>query len=226
LRTVIVANGELGHPADAKARLNSADFVIAADGGLQHCLNLGLTPDLIVGDLDSVPQATLDKVERAGAHISRYPRRKDATDLELAISESKQRDQLDITIMAAIGGRWDQSLANLHLLAHPEFAGLDLKIVDGPQSAFRVQAGKPLTIHGRPGDTVSLLAIGGSVQGVRTEGLEYALNGEALTHGSSRGVSNVLSAESARVAVSRGTLLCLLLHGGEAALHEDQEGGF
>ncbi|MGA9533032.1 MAG: thiamine diphosphokinase [Anaerolineales bacterium] len=226
MHTIIVANGELGYPAAAKQQLRSADFIIAADGGLQHCLQLGLTPDLIVGDLDSIPDALLEKIQRDGAQVSRYPRRKDATDLELALLEAQQSGHLEVTVLAAIGGRWDQSLANLQLLSNPAFDDLNLKIVDGPQIAYRVRSGSPLTLNSRPGDTVSLIPVGGDVLGVRTAGLEYALDGDTLNHGSSRGVSNVMTGESAQIQVEGGTLLCLLIRGGAGALELDREGGF
>lgn len=226
MRTVVVANGKLDHPKDAAERLKGADFIIAADGGLQHCLELGVTPDLLVGDLDSVSAETLEAVQGAGCEISRYPRRKDATDLELALVEAKARGCEQLTILGAVGGRWDQSLANLHLLANPEFAGLQLEIADGPQSARLARPGNPVRLDGDPGDTVSLIPIGGDAVGVRTQGLEYELAGGVLNHASSRGVSNVMTDGSARVEVSQGALLCLVLHGGEAKIGTEIEGGF
>jgi thiamine pyrophosphokinase len=226
LHAVIIANGEIRYPTWARSVLETASFVIAADGGWSNCRSLGSTPDLLVGDLDSIPPDQLDAIRTSSIEISRHPRRKDATDLELAIGVAKRRGYDDVTILGGIGGRWDQSLANLHLLAHGDFAGLRLEIIDGPQSVYIIRPANPLTVHGQPGDVVSLIALSGDAEGITTDGLEYPLTDDSLDHASSRGVSNELTGTTARITLRHGLLLCLVFHGGEGALHDGNEGGF
>jgi thiamine pyrophosphokinase len=149
---------------------------------------------------------------RAGAHIIRFSPHKDETDLELALQHAVRAGATQIIVLAALGGRLDQTIANLLLLALPELKGLDVRIVEGPQSAFFIHAGRDALIAGQPGDTVSLIPLGGDALGVTTEGLEWPLCDDPLRFGPARGVSNVLTAEQARVRVREGLLLCVVTH--------------
>ncbi len=85
MRAVIFANGSLNLPV----ALSPGDFIIAADGGAQHCLALGLIPAVVIGDLDSLTPADLEALEAQGAEIVQFPARKDFTDLELALKHAR-----------------------------------------------------------------------------------------------------------------------------------------
>lgn len=209
--TVVVANGELADPSSAQDWLRRADRIIAADGGSQHCFQLGFTPHLLIGDLDSVADGEISAIERAGGEIERHPRRKEATDLELALERAHQLDETDVVVLAAIGGRWDQSLINLLLLAHPKFSDMRIRLTDGPQVAELIHPGRAHRLAGEPGDLVSLIPLGGNAQGVTSEGLEYPLRAESLRFSSSRGISNVISHSPAQVRVEEGHLLALTI---------------
>jgi len=208
LRAVIFANGGFSHPDP----LLPGDFVIAADGGARYCLELGITPHLVVGDFDSLDPASLQALEQAGVELARYPERKDFTDLELALKHARQRGADEILILAALGGRWDQTLANLLLPASQALCCARITLVDGAQEIHLLRGGEQLELQGNPGDTVSLIPLKGDAVGVATGGLEYPLAGETLFFGSTRGVSNVLLAEPAWVSLQGGLLLCVLVH--------------
>ncbi|GAB4504484.1 MAG: thiamine diphosphokinase [Anaerolineales bacterium] len=204
-RTVIFANGHLPRLEAARALLRPQDTLIAADGGARHLLALGLLPHLLVGDLDSLDAASLSHLEAAGVDIYRYPTDKDETDLELALRHALEREPESILIVGALGGRLDQTLANLSLLTAPQFAGLDLRLDDGAEEAFfcREQA----KVQGRSGEVVSLLPWGGAVEGVITQGLRWKLSGETLYPHQSRGISNRMLGEAASVEIRGGLLL-------------------
>jgi len=121
----------------------------------------------------------------------------------------------EIVILAALGGRLDQTIANLLLLALPELDGLDARIVEGPQTAFLIH--KDALIEGQPGDTVSLVPLDGDAVGVTADGLEWPLHEDTLRFGPARGVSNVLVAAQARVRVRRGLILCVVTHASNAS---------
>ncbi|MBN1977100.1 MAG: thiamine diphosphokinase [Anaerolineae bacterium] len=214
MRAIIFANGELPGPQGIKKLLHSGDrdgvAIIAADGGTHRALAAGVTPDVVIGDLDSLSPETQARVEAAGAQIVRFSPRKDETDLELALLYAARGGATEITILGALGGRLDQTLANVLLLALPELKGIDARIVEGAQEAFLIH-GKA-TIDGAPGDTVSLIPLGGDVEGVTTDGLEWPLDEDALRFGLARGVSNVLITKQARVRVRQGMLLCTVIH--------------
>ena len=210
MRAIVVANGELEHPARLKARLLEwgETRVIAADGGLRNCRKLGLVPESIIGDLDSLDPAEVLQLERAGVQLLRRPRQKDETDLELALFRTLELGIAQVVVLGALGGRLDMTLANLLLLAHPRLTELEIRLWSGDQTAWllRPPGGE---VSGRPGDSLSLIALGGEASGVVTEGLEYPLRSETLDLGVPRGVSNVLTASTALVQLKSGLLLAV-----------------
>ena len=208
-RTIIFANGLLADSAAARAAIRPADRLIAADGGLHHLLALGLTPHVLIGDLDSVEPAEAAAVEACGARVERFSPRKDQTDLELAVRLARAEGASDILIFGALGARWDQTLANLLLLAHPDFHGARIRLVDGAQQIYLIQS--RAVIEGQPGDTVSLISLQGDARGVTTDGLEYPLQRGVLSFGSTLGVSNVLLGPQATVTVEGGLLACIVI---------------
>jgi len=210
MRVIIFANGELINSQEARNLLQPGTLVIAADGGTHHVLATGVTPDIVIGDLDSLPPDVRARVEAAGTQIVGFSPRKDETDLELALLHAAQEGATEIVILAALGGRLDQTLANVLLLALPELRGIDVRIVEGTQEAFLIQG--EARIDGSPGDTVSLIPLGGDAEGVTTDGLEWPLDEDVLRFGPARGVSNVLTAPQAHVRVRRGMLLCVVMH--------------
>lgn len=218
MRVVIFANGVLADPQDARGLLRPDDRVIAADGGTHHALAAGVMPDVVIGDLDSLSPDERARVEAAGSRVISFSPRKDETDLELALGHAAREGATEIVILAALGGRMDQTIANLLLLALPELEGRDVRIVEGPQTAFLIRGhGEEgaATVEGRPGDIVSLIPLGGDAVGVTTEGLEWALDRATLRFGPARGVSNVLQGERARVWLRKGLLLCVVTRDGQ-----------
>ncbi|MBU0704517.1 MAG: thiamine diphosphokinase [Chloroflexi bacterium] len=208
MRAIIFANGEFPDPQGARELLRAGDLIIAADGGTRHALAIGVTPHVVIGDLDSLSASDLAQVKATGSRIIRFSPRKDETDLELALLHAARAGASEIVILAALGGRLDQTIANVLLLSLPELKGLDARIVEGAQTAFLIQ-GEAL-VKGQPGDTVSLIPLGGDALDVATEGLEWPLRQETLRFGPARGVSNALVAEQARVRARRGMLLCVV----------------
>jgi thiamine pyrophosphokinase len=210
LRAVIFANGELKHGQAALGQIDPGDCVIAADGGMRHLGELGLTPGWIIGDLDSLPPMDLEPLRAAGVEILRHPRRKDQTDLELALQHAVNIGADEIVVFGAFGERWDQTLANLLLGFHPDLVDVHCVFVDGDQRVIAVR--DSARIEGTPGDIVSLIAVGGSAQGVTTGGLEYPLTDGELSLGSTLGVSNVLVQSPATIDVRQGQLLVIVSH--------------
>lgn len=204
-RSIIFANGSLADPEPVRRFINPANLLIAADGGTRHALALGLTPSVIIGDLDSL---TVDDrrwtVER-GAQLVEFPRDKNETDLELAINYAIDQGCTEIVIVAALGGRLDQTLGNLSLLTDPRLAALDIRLDDGVEEVIFVR--ERCQVTGKPGNTVSLLPWGGDVTGVRTEGLRWPLNRETLYPYKTRGISNELMADTASIEIESGLLL-------------------
>jgi len=204
-RAVIFANGSLPDPEALRRLLRPDDALLAADGGTRHLLALGLLPSAVIGDLDSVTPDQLRRLEAAGVPLQRYPRDKNETDLELALQAAVAAGHVAILIAGALGGRLDQTLANLSLLSSPSLAGLDVRLDDGVEETFFARS--RARVEGRPGEIVSLLPWGGEVTGVTTRGLRWPLQAETLFPDRSRGVSNELTGETAEVSIRSGLLL-------------------
>jgi thiamine pyrophosphokinase len=207
---VIVANSPTFEAAPFHGMLAQADLLIAVDGGGNALAAAGRVPQLVVGDLDSLTEAARQQFAAAGAEICRYPVAKDETDLELALLLAVKRAATSIDILGAFGGRWDQSLSNVALLALPELAGIDVRLRELDQTAWLVR--DTSLIRGRIGDTVSLLPFGGPAHGITTQGLRWELQEASLPFERSRGVSNVLEAAEARLRLSAGMLLIIHQH--------------
>ena len=181
--------------------------MIAADGGVDRALALGLHVDVAIGDFDSVSAAGLAAVETAGARVERHRTDKDATDLELALDTAISLGPARIVVVGSGGGRLDHLLGSVLLLGDERYAGAEIDAFLGDSRIHVVRGSR--TLVGTPGDLLSLLPVHGAAEGVTTEGLEYPLQGETLPPGTSRGVSNVLCATEVRITVERGCLLAV-----------------
>ena len=204
-RIIIFANGELPNLEKAHTLLQRGDYIICADGGTRHALAMNITPDLIIGDMDSVEKGELHKFQESEVPIELFPHDKNETDLELAIQRAVEMMPAHILIVAGLGGRLDQTLANITLLTGHRLSTLDIRLDDGVEETFfcrdRVQ------VHGKSGDIVSLIPWGGEVSGVETENLKWPLKNETLYPYKTRGISNEMLGEEASVKIKSGLLL-------------------
>jgi len=210
-RIVIFANGNLPDLEAARALLQSGDYLIAADGGANYLLKMGILPEIVIGDLDSVDEDTLFDLTSAEVEIKQYSEDKDETDIELALQYAVELQPTSVLIVGALGGRLDQTLANLSILTDPTLPSIDVRLDDGVEEVFFCRAsaakGGQVEVRGRSGDIVSLIPWNGPVEGVATEGLRWPLYGETLFPSKSRGVSNEMLNESASVKITKGLLL-------------------
>lgn len=206
MKVVIVANGEPAAGDDQE--LTDAQLVIAADGGARWLEAVGRRPDVVVGDLDSLDPGLLARLETARVEVDRHPSAKEASDVELALASAAAVGAEEVVLLGAWGGlRIDHALANLLLVADSGDAGRTVHLVHGRTRVRAVRGGRRLELAGTTGDLVTLLPVGGDAEGVATKGLRFALNGETLRFGSTRGLSNVIADASAAVTLARGALL-------------------
>jgi thiamine pyrophosphokinase len=210
-RIVIFANGDLTQPDLVRACVRPTDRIFCADGGTRHVLALGLTPHVIIGDLDSLPPDLATEMEAAGVVIHRHPARKDQTDLELALALAITECPDEILFLTALGGRLDQMLANILLLTRPEYAPARLSLTDGTQWATLLRPHQSIIIAGRPGDTLSLIPLTPTVSRVTLTGVQWPLNRVTLSLGSTWTISNTLAASQAEVQIGEGMVLVVHL---------------
>lgn len=206
-RTVIFANGVLAEPARVRALIQPSDVILCADGGFHHALALGLRPNVVIGDLDSIAALDQESIRSAGITVLRYPQDKDETDLELALRHALEQGSSAILIIGALGKRLDHTLGNIGMLVDPALASLDVRLDDGLEEVLLCR--REARIRGAAGDLVSLLPWGGPVHGIRTAGLKWPLLDGTLLPERTRGVSNEMLGESAAVQLVSGLLLII-----------------
>lgn len=214
MRIFLFANGVAKDGTMVRRALEEAEsaHVLAADGGALNALKFGLAPQTIIGDLDSLSGEQVKEFSAAGAKILCFPTEKDETDLELALQWSVNKGASSIVILGALGGRFDQTLANVYLLALPGLQGIQIELVDGEQNIRLLRPGTH-NIEGRTGDTVSLIPLGEMARGITSGGLQYPLRDESLGFGPARGISNVMLCDSASLELHGGLLLIIHTRG-------------
>lgn len=207
---LIFANGEAADGALVRRTLARAGaaLIVAVDGGARVAARFGVRVQVVIGDMDSLAAPELEALAAAGAEVHRHPAEKDETDLELALKFVAAQGIRYIRVLGAMGGRLDQTVSNIYLLALPELAGFDVRLVDGVQESWLMHPGENV-VAGAPGDTLSLLPLSDAVYGVRTANLQYPLRDETLTFGPARGISNVMQADEAKVWFREGRLLAV-----------------
>jgi thiamine pyrophosphokinase len=202
----VFVNGVVDDYAALRSWLQPGDYLVCADGGTRHCLALGLMPDVVVGDLDSVDPAELPRLAASGVAVQRHPVDKDQTDLELAIEAALAAGADQVLLLGALGGRLDQTLANLLILAQRPWPA-PIRLAEGRQIAQMLRSGETLTLDMPPGSTVSALPLSAQVTGITYAGLKYPLADATLEFGSTRGISNQVIRSPASIRIGAGLLL-------------------
>ncbi len=184
-------------------------YRVGVNGGTLHCLHLGLQPDLVVGDLDSLPRSVHRQLVADAVPCLTYPPAKDQTDLELAIHHVRERGIRTLVLLGMWGGRLDQSVANLLLMARYA-STMRMTLVTETEIARVLSDDATYAIRQRIGATVSLCPLSPQVDGVTLTGMEFPLQNTLLPLGSTLGISNVVAADHATVSLRRGRLLVVV----------------
>ena len=198
----IIANGAI-HDYLAVAPLIKAHAeIIAVDGGYNHCVKMGIQPDIIIGDFDSIDPANLSNIESIPTR--RFPRDKNETDLELAIQATFTPEVKKITIYGALEHRSDHTLANLHLIRrYPNKVFIETE----KETIFVFDA--QIEIPCTPGQTISFVQIGDPASGIFSEGLQWELH-DATFSKYFFSLSNICLAQTVRMRIHHGDLLCIM----------------
>ena len=195
----IVGAGELhGSPTPS-----AGDLVIAADGGYDHLMRLGIKPDLVIGDMDSL------KAERVEGETVLYPKKKDETDMYLAYVIGKKKGYSDFLIYGGTGGRPDHTFANYTLLFNAKNNGDRMTVVDEKYDIFAIENERAV-ISERVGAELSVFAFSSDAQGVDIWGTEYTAEDITLRYDFALGVSNKITDNNASISVRRGKLLVMI----------------
>ncbi len=210
-RVVIIAHGDLKDLSFYQNLIRDNDLILCVNGGTGHALALGLKPDLVIGDLDSLRVTDREKIDQFKTQLIRHPSEKDKSDLELALDHAVSLQPSEILIIGALGGaRFEHAFINVLLLDIPLRKSIPARIIEERQEIL--MARKEAVLSGAEGDYLSLFALTEEVCGIITVGLKYPLNNESLFYASSRGLSNELTAPQVKVSFQSGLLLAVKTH--------------
>ncbi len=203
VRTCVLVAASQFNARDFRERYEAGlfDYVMAVDAGFAYLEDLGVRPDMALGDFDSLGYVPTCQ------RVSRFPREKDQSDLELALERAKTMRYDDVYVYGALGGRIDFELSNLQAAAKYSEAGLCVTLV-GEDCAVRALTGPDvLDLPLMDSGTVSVIAMSDRCTGMIERGMVYSLDDEPLTNRESRGVSNELAGLPASVGIASGTVL-------------------
>lgn len=209
MRAIIFANGIIEPDHLAHPDLLQGDLIIAADGGIRNSLLCGIQPDIVIGDLDSISEEEKELLSGASTHFIIYPQDKDQTDLELALDYTVQIGADEALLLGLLGGRLDQTIANLLLLSKDNYSSLRLIVSAPPDTAHLLRGQDELNIEAKIGDLVSLIPLSMDVYGVTTYGLHWKLNNAKLDFGSTLSISNEMIAPRISIKIDSGKLLVI-----------------
>jgi thiamine pyrophosphokinase len=180
--------------------------IVAADSGLDLAERLGITPTLVVGDLDSVSTGALHRARAAGIPIDEHPAAKDETDLDLAVVALVDAGVDRIVLVGGDGGRLDHLLANIAAVARDD---LTVPVEAWMGAAFVAVVRDVWQAHLPVGAVVSVLPWAGPVV-VSEEGVRWPLDHRHLVPGSTLGISNESLGGSVEITVHEGTALVVV----------------
>ena len=208
MKAVVISGGQPLSVARAQVHLNGADYVICADKGAEYAELYGIVPNLIVGDMDSIDELKL--AEYTKSKIIKSSREKDYTDTHLAIIKALAAGAKEITVLCATGLRSDHAIANIRLLLFIKENGSTGKIVDD-ENTISLCTGETV-FHNKKGTTVSILSLSDVAQGINLEGFKYPLIEYNAGLDWTKGISNEITSNYARVSINSGCLLIFEIH--------------
>jgi thiamine pyrophosphokinase len=209
-QALIFIGGDSPHE-NALAYVNSDPeaLIIAADSGWEHACAAGLTPHILIGDMDSISPAHLADARAHNTTIYEHHPDKDHTDTELALHMAESLTYDTIHVIAGGGDRFDHTLSMIHsLVAQTDHATVTAHI---GQSFVRIATPRTTTtLSVTEGDTISLIPLGGHAKGVTTTGLKWNLKRSTLKAFASRGVSNIATNLTVTIALRTGVLAVII----------------
>lgn len=179
------------------------DHIIAVDGGLRSLEGIGVKPDVVLGDFDSLGYVP------TGMRTVRFSKDKDKSDMELALKRAKSQRFDSVIVFGALGRRLDHTLANMSVFSKYSELGLKVTVIDEETAVFFLTGPDIFEAPALESGTVSVFAMSDSTEGVFERGLKWELDDVVLTNRESLGLSNELIGEAVMIGVEKGTI-CII----------------
>lgn len=208
---LIIANGDNNLELGDITSIFPVDLVICVDGGTSHAINLGIYPDVIIGDLDSLSEDVVKLLKDKKIEWKIYPKEKDETDLELGVKYALKYNPEKISFIGLLGKRIDHTLANIFFLERIKDRGIEVEVIDKNIYITLLKGPEKKEFWGNLGGIISLIPLSDSVEGITLKGLKYTLNNEPLYRNLTRGISNEFIEEKAIIEIKSGTLIVIML---------------
>ena len=213
-RCLIVTGGTIDI-AFAKDFLSqrSYDYVIAADAGLEVLRPLHISPNAVVGDLDTVDKKVLEEYQnQPGIEFEIHKPEKDETDTELALLTAARQGCEAVDILGALGGRMDHAIGNIQLMYQFFCQGMEVNIYDARNRLYLLGRHKVFHREEVYGKYISFLPMTETVEGLTLRGFKYPLQRRTIGLGTSLCISNELKREEGILELEKGVLLCVEAH--------------
>ena len=207
-RAVLFCNGEIRDDGYHLALLNDNDFIIAVDGGGNHCFRMGINPHICIGDFDSMDPTVIKYYKEHNIECIPFPADKDYIDMILGIEEAKKRGFDEVLLLGAMGGkRSDMFLGNaLALSSYDENV-----IMKNEFTEIRfLKEGRLCKFRGHGGDYFSVIPLSDIVETGKSVGLKYQLENLTFRRGETRSISNEFSSDSCEMVINRGEALVIV----------------
>ena len=210
MKVCIILNGEIQNYKFIKTIIDKEkyDYIICADGGANHTYNMGITPNYIIGDLDSLKTDLISYYKRNGVKFEEFPSKKNETDAEICIYLARKLKAKQIDFLGALGGRVDHTLANIYLLNYVKEMDIIPRIFSENEE-IHIAIDEEIIIEGKAGDTISVIPIKGDAEGVTLKNLEYPLTDYHMKYSIPLGISNVMKGDCCKIRVKHGALLVI-----------------
>lgn len=207
MKGLIISSGEIKDYELLKTIVEENNYVVCADGGVNHLLKIEKMPDIVLGDLDSIGEEELKLIEKKNIKIKKFSEMKDDTDTELCINYILKKGFKDITLMGVTGTRLDHTLANIYLLKKIDSLEAKASIVDEHNIIHYVK--NSIVLNRREDYFVSIIPISSDGVVVSIEGFLYPLKNEHLEFSSSRGISNKIIEKRGYIKVYKGSAIVI-----------------
>lgn len=206
-RVIILANGEIEDLRFYRSIITEEDFVICADGGSYLAYLLGVRPDMIIGDTDSIDKELVKKFQKINRDIiiAKFPKNKDKSDLELALERAVILKPNEIIILAGLGKRIDHELTNILLMLGQKDYVYKIRFLTNSSELFTLN--RKTVIKNKKDMILTLIPLTAIVKNVTTDGLKYEIKNKNLMWGSSLTLSNIITKKEVKIEYDGGILL-------------------